>query len=287
MPEPAVRAARLVKHRFEVSGGRLEVVARDEGLLAAARALCERLTADERAHNGAIAIEGTSAWLKAGPLRASSARRWALRALFLRHGPPRKSEYENLLWLRERLFLAPEPLAAAWLMRGGLPRYQMLVTERIEGAPTLDELLRRGDPALPRRALLALADVASRLHALHFVHRDLYPRNVLVRERADGNTPELWLIDAWRGGERLQTRGAAYDVACLLLRAPESIGQELQTAFLDAYARGRERQGKPLRSRERFAADVARERRALAARLLRKPDEWRGDPAPRLDWNVV
>ena len=98
-----------------------------------------------------------------------------------------------------------------------------------------------------------LADEVARMHALHFVHRDLYPRNLLVR--GPDRARRIVFLDAWRGGARLQLRGPAYDLGCLFLHLPEWLSVERQQRLFERYLAQRAIQGKP--------AEAAPLRRAL------------------------
>lgn len=207
---------------------------------------------------------------KAGPLRGKAAWRHGLRALFgLR--PPRLAEFANLEWLRARLFHAPRPVAAGALWSRGALRYQFLATERIDAVP-LDRWLEesREDRA---RVLSTIARETARLHALSFVHRDLYLRNLLWNDEGP------WFLDAWRGGARPGLRGPATDLACFLLQGTELLEHEEIERFLRDYLDERERQGRPA-ARPSFLDAVARERERLRRRLERRPSERRGQPVP-------
>lgn len=264
--------------------GTLRLRARDAGLVDEARELVLRLARDGGRTAEFVELGGARAFVKASPLRGRARLRWALKRALFRAPLPREREHANLAWLRERLFLAPEPLASAVLVRGGAPWFQALATRAVESARTLEDVLARGDAGERARVLDELARETARMHALHFVHRDLFPRNVLVRADAHGGS--VWFLDGWKGGERLQLRGPAYDLACLFLRAPEELGADAQRAFLDAYVRGRAVQGKPVGDRARFTAAIERERDALARRLAARPSEWRGRSAPVRAWRV-
>lgn len=272
----------MARRRSERATGRrgaLELRARDELTLQAAIELVERLARAGESVDAPCSFAGIEARLVAGALRGAQAWSWGLSGGFTGRHAPHTCEFDNLNWLRERLFLAPEPLAAAVVLRWRVPRFQMLVTARVEGATTLDEHWIACDERRRRALALELADVVSRMHALHFVHGALDPRRVLVRAEASGGN--LWLTDCWRGGERLQRRGASDDLASLLVRAPEWLGAPLQREFLAAYLAGRERQGRPERHPRRFLERVARARRKLVTSLARS-----GVTALVLDWDV-
>jgi tRNA A-37 threonylcarbamoyl transferase component Bud32 len=222
-----------------------------------------------------IDFAGTRAWFKRSFLRGRSRWRWSVRRV------PRLREHDNLLWLARHSFQVPAPLAAGVLLRGGLPRWQFLITQDLEGAVTLETLLRGGE-CLDRALVLdEVAREAARMHALGFVHHDLYPRNVLVLPAAHAR--RVAFVDAWAGGPPPQLRSDAYDLACFFLRADSELSAEEVQRFVDAYARERAARGKPVDARA--VLERAKHIRArLVRRLVARPHELRGEPAPSLEW---
>ncbi|MCK6447556.1 MAG: lipopolysaccharide kinase InaA family protein [Planctomycetes bacterium] len=92
----------------------------------------------------------------------------------------------------------PPVVAARALSAAGGGWFLDVVSERIEGAHDLGRVLladTRGEVSLSRRRNLcrAAGRLIARLHALGFVHADLTPRNLLVRDAPD--EPELWVLD--------------------------------------------------------------------------------------------
>jgi hypothetical protein len=162
-------------------------------------------------------LAGTRAWYGHEHLRGGARWRLALRRL------PALVEYANLEWLRARAFLAPRPLAAGGLFRGGLPAYQFLLSESIEPAETLTEFLARRDDPLRAEVLEELARELARLHALHFVRRGFSASNVLVQR--EGRAGRITFL----GGRA----GAPLEDARALLAGPE------QERFLAHYAEER------------------------------------------------
>lgn len=232
---------------------------------------------------GFVELLGQRAYFKASPLRGAPRARHALRELALRGRIPRVQEYFNLCWLSERLFQTPLPLAAGVLRRAGLPTYQWLLTREVPKARTLREELESERDGGARLALLAeLAREVARMHALRFVHRDLFPRNLLVGPRALPR--RIFFLDAWRGGCRLQLRGPAYDLACLYLRASELMTREEERAFLALYTSARAALGRPHPGE--LARAVVRERAGLVRRLERNPELLRGRALPELEWSL-
>jgi len=274
----------LASRRSESGGATLRVRAQDEPLADAAHALALALAAAGARTLGFDQLAGRSVHVKAGALGGSAGWRYGLRRL-CGGALPREREYANLEWLRARRFLAPEPLACASVCSGVRARFQLLVTAAVPGATTLEELLRDGSEVARRAALAELAREVARFHALRWVHRDLFPRNVLVARSPDGGS--LWFLDCWKSGAPRPGRGAAYDLACFLLRAPELVGAELQREFLEQYFDGRSVQGAAVRDRARFLAALGAARAGLVARLAARPAEWRGHAAPVERWPMV
>ena len=240
-------------------------LAGDEGLY---RLLADELHGAARAGRklaGPRLLGGARTFTKGSPLRGRARLRHAGRALVgLRL--PRLRELANLTWLRANGFDAPRPLVGGGLFRAGLPCYQFLVTEEVAGAATLREALAAADPE--ERAILARAvgDTAGRLHAAGFVHRDLFPRNLLVRK----GEARVWLVDAWRGGPGRGLRGPAYDLGCLALHAPLILRPEEEQLLFDAYfaARAPALAGP---ARAALLHRAARERHGLVRRARERP----------------
>jgi hypothetical protein len=270
----------LARLEFATPRGRLVVYGwRDDVMRAAAEcAIADR----ERGGTGLERREfaGFDAWFKRSDFAGKSRVRWALkRALGAKL--PRVAEYYNLSWLTERLFETPLPLAAGEFLESGAPARQFLFTAHVPDAPTLTTFLAdRADPG--RRAVLAeLAREVARMHALGFLHHDLYPRNVLVRPASDAR--RLVFLDAWAGGPPPQRRGAAYDLAALFLHADTELEREEFERFLAAYGRERAAQARPVDG-ARIRAGLSRARRALIARLRERPAEQRGRALPGVAW---
>jgi len=261
-----------------IGGGRLRVVAATETIATAVvEALADRARA-EGTHGEWVELAGARAYLKAEPLRGRARLRHALRGAVLRRPLPRLAEYANLEWLRERWFQAPRPLAAGCVTSAGCARWQFLLTREVLDARPLHELLAEGVED-PTDVLDELAGELARMHALHFVHRDLYPRNLLVRAQAATPRRRVVFLDAWRGGERLQLRGPAYDLGCFFLHAPEWLEGAQQRRFLARYVAGRAAQGKPVEEASLRRAVIGA-RAGLLARLEREPGRLRGRALP-------
>ena len=187
--------------------------------------------------------------------------------------------------MRARLFRAPRPLAAGWIERGAAIEAQLLATELVEGARPLDEALREVPPAGRAALLDELADETARLHALHFVHRNLFPRNLLVAPPSgkNGDPRRLWWIDAWRGGAALPGRGPAYDLGCFMLAGAGLLAADEQRRLVARYLAERAAQGRPADARRLLAA-AARTRERLLRQIEREPGRWRERAPPEPEW---
>jgi len=107
------------------------------------------------------------------------------------------AEFRLLAALRERKLPVPAPVAARY-RRSGVHYRADLITQRIEGATTLAELLaqQKLDAAVAARVGTAIAN----FHAHGAYHADLNAHNVLLNEAA------VWLIDFDRGELRRPAR---------------------------------------------------------------------------------
>lgn len=265
--------------------GRLEIAAVDDATAQASvePALAGVLTGGSVARE--IGLGGRRAWLKASRLSGNAAWRYGLRHALLRRAPPRVRESRNLAWLRERLFRAPEPLAAGFVARGARLRFQFLIESFLEDVLPLDQALDRAEAAERAALLDELAREIARMHALRFVHRDLYLRNLLVRPPhvGDGDARRLAFVDVWRGGPHEWLRDEAYDLGCLMLEGAGLLSADEQTHLWQLYFDGRETQGRPA-DRGALLAAAARERAAQLARVRRQPHRWRRPEPPVADW---
>ena len=217
---------------------------------------------------------GTSVFLKYGPLRGKSRARHALRRALGLSELPRIQEFENLAWLRDHGFDAPPPLAAGVAGPRKLASFQFLVTQEIRSTRTLEDFFRCGGiPEQRANVLRILGRDLARLHALGFVHRDLFLRNLLMLEAA--GTTRIFFLDAWRGGPRKRTgalRGPEYDVACLMLEGATTFDRAEQQLFLHSYEMESGNRGRAL-SRTTFFRRVEKHRRAVLAREGRRRDQ--------------
>jgi len=137
---------------------------------------------------------------------------------------PCEREFRNLTWLRTHGFLAPRPLAAGGIWRGLVPCYQVLITELVADASTLCEV----HPSPEQWH--ALGTEVARLHNSGFIHRDLFPRNVLLNREG-----KFVFLDTRYGGRSRPFRDAAYDLACLTLD-PAPLGPKGGDALFAGYS---------------------------------------------------
>ncbi len=272
--------------RVETSAGRLDGIARDDATLSA---LAEIVSAAEREQRVIAALTQVGAdalWLKGDHLPGKARLRHSLRRL-LGIEAPRVRELRNIEWLEKRLFRTPRALAAAVLVRGGLVRYQVLALEPL---PPHFDLLCALNFASPFERAAWLAELAreiARMHALHFVHRNLFLRNVLVESLpapAVGDRRRLIFVDVWRGGAAFPRRDSAYDLGCLMLEGAGAMLPAEQRSFFALYAAERAVQKHAVDLRALLASANAR-RTELVARLARDPARRRSAAAPLDEWN--
>ncbi|HPF13369.1 MAG: hypothetical protein H6830_11750 [Planctomycetes bacterium] len=219
-------------------------------------------------------------YAKASPLRGKAGLRYGLRQSLLGTPPPRLREFQNLVWLRRHLFLAPQPLACGLWRQAGRIRSQWLVTERWTDWVAWDEVWAASSPSVRAARVIQAAEEVARMHALNFVHHDLFPRNALV-PRGEDLEGVAWL-DAWAGGPGLGWRGPSYDLACWAVDWPTGWSTAEQVSFLETYRAGREAQGRPIQNFARFLDRMQRERRARALRERRRSD---ARAQVEIDWN--
>ncbi|MFM8979003.1 MAG: lipopolysaccharide kinase InaA family protein [Planctomycetia bacterium] len=135
---------------------------------------------------------------------------------------PCLNEFRRLAEMREHQVPAVRPVVAAARTRGGRLVAHALLTEHVPGTRDLQQRLQDpGDPLcrdrrLRRQVAVMLGSVLHRMHAAALVHRDLYPRNILLRVDPEGlHEPRLWLCDCRRAGAPSWRRGTWHDLATL------------------------------------------------------------------------
>lgn len=238
---------------------------------------------------------GLSTVAKGGPIRGSAARRHRLRGAFLGAAVPAIQEFDNLAWLRKRLFQAPEPIAAlerrvglGW-KRARRPVAQLLVTRAIEDAEPFDAAWHRSSSARRTALCAELGREVGRMHALRFLHGDLYPRNVLVAPppaspRARHSARALWFLDAWAGGppsgSRTIRRPAEHDLGCWLADFAPGLEEPYLRTLLDAYLCARDDNGRAVARIRRWTARVSEARRSELRRWERQRYRLRGRSFP-------
>ncbi len=262
--------------------GRLDLALAHVDHLQAARELAVAHGAGRTKFAGPVRFMDRDAWLKSSFLSGRARLRHGALRMFARAPAARMREAWNASWLEARLFQVPHPLAAGSL-GGAAPRWQFLVSEFVAGT-ALDVVLRASEEMERALLLRELAQETARMHALHFVHRDLFWRNVLVKEA--NSTRRLVFIDTWRGGERLQWRTAAYDLACLFLEGPSLLRESEIHAWLAVYTHERAALGKPIAGHSLWSA-ANRARRSLFTRVQREPGRWRVKEAPVQEFDFV
>lgn len=265
--------------RVRTSSGTLSGREEWSGLLAELAHVVIEAERSQRVLGELRVIAQRSLWLKGDHLPGSARWRYSLRRA-LSAPTPREQEARNLEWLRQRLFRAPKPLAAGVLLRNGVVRYQLLALEPLPAHRTLADALALARPDERRAWLDELAREVARLHSLHFVHRDLFLRNVLVSPDArDADPRKLVFIDAWHGPLPAPGRGVSYDLACLMLDGAALLSLEEQARWFAAYSAECAAQGRAIDLRGALPS-IGAHRRALVRKRNARPGpqvplEWR------------
>jgi hypothetical protein len=253
--------------------GILRVVAADSDLLEPAAEIALELGEHPGAQHAAIELAGRSARWRKSSFRGASRFGAACRSLFPSLWMRCLREQANLVWLRERLFQAPSPLAAGFMTRAGLPCFEFSLIEAIADAETLDAFLRgvpfSSDGAEGRapsvgaqeraRVLTELARELARMHALRFVHGELSPDRVIVGPRSD--LARVYWPPSANGGPRLSTRGTVSEAASFTARCSAIASEPELRAFTAAYIDERMAQGRPVDAR-RLSSAIAEVQRA-------------------------
>lgn len=128
------------------------------------------------------------------------------------------------------------------------------------------------------------------MHALHFLHADLYPRNVLVqsrsgRPRTDRQpSRDLWFIDSWAGGATAWRQGSfrrlETDLGTWLAEFEPGLAEPYLAELLGAYAEARNDNGRPLARWHGWLSAVTEARRTELRKLERQRYRLRGKPFP-------
>lgn len=206
----------------------------DPSLFAWAADLARRADAEGPRYGAFVEHEDAEYYFKGSCFPRHAGWRHALRSGLLRFDLPRRAEHKNLEWLRAHGFRAPRPVVSGAWWSGPRPRYQYLLTERVHDAVPLTEALAARSAAERLELVADLGRRVAALHGLGFVHRDLYPRNLLVAGEAE---PEWVFLDAWRGGARFQLRGRRWDLACFT--GDPALTDDERRRFLAGYEEAR------------------------------------------------
>jgi len=132
-----------------------------------------------------------------------------------------RREVRNLAFFASLGLRTPKVVATGHEYRACVLRRAVLVTAEVTDAVDLEELLRKNElyqqgAAAARRILTQVALAARKLHASGFYHKDLKPRNILVR--TSGSAAELFFFDCPSGHRPprfLLRRGVVRDLAHL------------------------------------------------------------------------
>ena len=266
----------MIERRLATERGTLTLRAPDEACASAAAALWPQL-GSSGLRVEPLTFTGSSSYLKSEPTRGHARWRHGVWARALGRVAPALREFENLEWLRERGFEAARPLCAGALHGTLGLRHQFIVTGAISGARQLDHELAASSSGKRTTLIRALAAKTARMHALRFVHRDLYPRNILVSGVSD-----LALIDCRAGGSPRPGRDDAYDLACLFLGGEQLFTPDEASLFFATY---RSRRGElDLPAPSSLERRVSRARGSLIEQLSRNPERLRGAPLPDPGW---
>ncbi|MCC7139308.1 MAG: hypothetical protein IT460_12875 [Planctomycetes bacterium] len=153
---------------------------------------------------------------------------------------PEVAEFKNLAFLREKGVAAVRPVAAVSVTASGRLVAHALLTEHVPDAIDLARRLAtpgdpvRDDPAVRRRTCELIGRQVHRMHSEAFAHRDLFPRNVLVRVDEDG--PAVWFCDCRRGGPPSLRWKYVDDLATLDVDLRDRLPRTDRLRVLRAYA---------------------------------------------------
>jgi tRNA A-37 threonylcarbamoyl transferase component Bud32 len=171
---------------------------------------------------------------------------------------PEVQEFKNLEFLREKGVSAVRPVAAASITQGMRLVAHMLMTEDVPGAIDLQKRLDTpGDPVRDDRETRwrveqLVGRLVYKMHVEGFSHRDLFPRNVLVRVDEDG--PAVFVCDCRRGGPPSMRWKSIDDLATLDLDLKGRVSRTDRMRILRSYAG-------PDGRLAHFAADIVKRRR--------------------------
>lgn len=222
-----------------------------------------------------VELAGVAVWLKGDHLPGKARLRHSL-ASCVGRATPREREFARLRWLRARLFRAPEPLACGAARSGAVLRYHVLALAELGPHEPLSTAFAQASEFERAAWIAELAREVARMHALHFAHRNLFLRNVLVDRAAppsEGDPRRLIFIDPWRGGAPLPRRGPDYDLGALMLDAASVWRLDEQRAFFERYLEERRVQDRPADARTLLERAALR-RLELARRAQVHAPQW-------------
>jgi tRNA A-37 threonylcarbamoyl transferase component Bud32 len=175
-------------------------------------------------------------------------------------------------------------MGAVGIRRIQRPVAQLFVSAEVPDGITFDEAWDQQSDEQRLELCRELGNEVGRMHALHFLHGDLYPRNVLVDPARTGGR-SLWFIDSWAGGPTAWRNGSLRaletDFGTWLSEAtPNLEGRYIET-LLDAYLRSRSANGRPIVRFGRWLSSVQESRRRELRRLERQRYRLRGAAFPQ------
>ena len=158
-----------------------------------------------------------------------------------------RSEFANLLQLREWRLDAPEPIAYGEERKGGWLVRSFLISRSVPNPKPLHVFIRdaladraTGESRCVRRELVdKLAAYTLRLHEHQFVHHDFFWRNILL---SGDSLDHFFLIDAHKGRKWLpwkERRSRAEDLAALDAPAPRFFRRAERLRFFLLYRKHR------------------------------------------------
>ncbi|HEX5138830.1 MAG TPA: lipopolysaccharide kinase InaA family protein [Planctomycetota bacterium] len=158
-----------------------------------------------------------------------------------------RAEWENHRLMMAAGFRVPEPAVGGLLADGR----GLFSSVPLLGLEPLDEIWKTLDP---RRAALAVADLARRLHACGLVHRDLYLCHLFARP----GDYDLTLIDLARLRRSTSRRRRVKDLAALLSSATGLVSRTCLWRGLLRYGGDRKLARRVVRKAARIARHVPR-----------------------------
>lgn len=156
-----------------------------------------------------------AAYLKRCEYELPGFRPWASRSKQAERGMESLNEWRQILAFREAGLRTAAPIAAGWQRVGNRIR-SFVMTAEVAGAASGYDFWAASNDTQRRAFIRQLADLARRLHATGFIHKDFYLNHIFVTERA--GELELTLIDLQRalGPGTFRTRWLLKDFGSML-----------------------------------------------------------------------